>query len=140
MSCIYCLRGEAHFLFFPQTQIQAFLKQIHVHYHITARPGGATVARLTPVQKVACSNHVRVRLSFLIICNPFSFDYRTLNPKFALLYAEYRHKSFFFMFVHNVQFFKFFRKRDVLIKDENITSTQPNKRDIHVHETCIKFK
>ena len=24
------------------------------------RPGGATVARLTPVQKVACSNHVRV--------------------------------------------------------------------------------
>ena len=22
------------------------------------RPGGATVARLTPVQKVACSNHV----------------------------------------------------------------------------------
>ena len=23
-------------------------------------PGGATVARLTPVQKVACSNHVRV--------------------------------------------------------------------------------
>ena len=26
----------------------------------TARLGGATVARLTPVQKVACSNHVRV--------------------------------------------------------------------------------
>ena len=25
-----------------------------------ARLGGATVARLTPVQKVACSNHVRV--------------------------------------------------------------------------------
>ena len=24
------------------------------------RPGGATVARLTPVHKVACSNHVRV--------------------------------------------------------------------------------
>ena len=24
-------------------------------------PGGATVARLTPVQKVACSNHVRVK-------------------------------------------------------------------------------
>ena len=24
------------------------------------RPGGATVARLIPVQKVACSNHVRV--------------------------------------------------------------------------------
>ena len=23
------------------------------------RPGGATVAGLTPVQKVACSNHVR---------------------------------------------------------------------------------
>ena len=27
---------------------------------IIARLGGATVARLTPVQKVACSNHVRV--------------------------------------------------------------------------------
>ena len=25
------------------------------------RPGGAMVARLTPDQKVACSNHVRVR-------------------------------------------------------------------------------
>ena len=31
------------------------------------RHGGATVARLTPVQKVACSNHVRVNffISFL---------------------------------------------------------------------------
>ena len=30
-----------------------------------ARLGGATVARLTPVQKVACSNHVRVKCTFL---------------------------------------------------------------------------
>ena len=29
-----------------------------------ARLGGATVARLTPVQKVACSNHVRVTCGF----------------------------------------------------------------------------
>ena len=29
-----------------------------------ARLGGATVARLTPVQKVACSNHVRVKSMF----------------------------------------------------------------------------
>ena len=29
-----------------------------------ARRGGATVARLTPVQKVACSNHVRVKMYF----------------------------------------------------------------------------
>ena len=29
------------------------------------RPGGATVARLTPVQKVACSNHVRVTTEVL---------------------------------------------------------------------------
>ena len=28
------------------------------------RPGGATVARLTPVQKVACSNQVRVNISY----------------------------------------------------------------------------
>lgn len=28
------------------------------------RPGGATVARLTPDQKVACSNHVRVTAFF----------------------------------------------------------------------------
>ena len=28
------------------------------------RLGGATVARLTPVQKVACSNHVRVTSGF----------------------------------------------------------------------------
>ena len=28
------------------------------------RLGGATVARLTPVQKVACSNHVRVTVWF----------------------------------------------------------------------------
>ena len=27
---------------------------------VVSRPGGATVARLTPDQKVACSNHVRV--------------------------------------------------------------------------------
>ena len=30
-----------------------------------ARLGGATVARLTPVQKVACSNHVRVMNFFI---------------------------------------------------------------------------
>ena len=29
------------------------------------RPGGATVARLTPVQMVACSHHVRVNHQFL---------------------------------------------------------------------------
>ena len=29
------------------------------------RPGGATVARLTPDQKVACSNHVRVNVYVL---------------------------------------------------------------------------
>ena len=28
------------------------------------RPGGATVARLTPVQNVACSNHVRVNFHY----------------------------------------------------------------------------
>ena len=31
------------------------------------RPGGATVARLTPVQKVACSNHVRGQLFYLFL-------------------------------------------------------------------------
>ena len=31
------------------------------------RLGGATVARLTPVQKVACSNHVRVTVNFFQI-------------------------------------------------------------------------
>ena len=31
---------------------------------IITRPGGAMVARLTPVQKVACSNHVRVNYLF----------------------------------------------------------------------------
>ena len=34
---------------------------INLRWSVTiARLGGATVARLTPVQKVACSNHVRV--------------------------------------------------------------------------------
>ena len=32
--------------------------------HCRTWPGGATVARLTPVQKVACSNHVRVTIFF----------------------------------------------------------------------------
>ena len=30
-------------------------------FSLDNRLGGATVARLTPVQKVACSNHVRVK-------------------------------------------------------------------------------
>ena len=33
---------------------------VHAMKRANMRPGGATVARLTPVQKVACSNHVRV--------------------------------------------------------------------------------
>ena len=36
--------------------------------HCRTWPGGATVARLTPVQKVACSNHVRVTIFF---CSSF---------------------------------------------------------------------
>ena len=32
---------------------------------LVRRPGGATVARLTPDQKVACSNHVRVNIYVL---------------------------------------------------------------------------
>ena len=135
MFCIYYLRGEAHFLLFlPKKKIQAFSNKVHVHYHILARPGGATVARLTPVQKVACSNHVRVNLSFLFICDLFTFDYRTLKQEFAPLNKEDRRK-YFFIFVHNLQIFKLFRKRDVLIKDDDITSSQPSKRDVHVHET-----
>ena len=46
------------------------------------RPGGATVARLTPDQKVACSNHVRVTffLQYFFSSLPcsirnFSFSY-----------------------------------------------------------------
>jgi len=46
----------------------------------------------------------------LIICNPFSFDYRTLNPKFALLYWEYRHKSFFLCLYIMYNFLSFFAK------------------------------
>ena len=33
---------------------------ICVHAMKRMRPGGATVARLSPVQKVACSNHIWV--------------------------------------------------------------------------------
>ena len=32
--------------------------------NVIRRPGGAMVARLTPVQKVACSNHVRGQLFY----------------------------------------------------------------------------
>ena len=34
-------------------------------------PGGATVARLTPDQKVACSNHVRVILFYNLVLTQF---------------------------------------------------------------------
>ncbi len=37
------------------------------HHLVFLRPRGATVARLTPDQKVACSNHVGVRRSLLDI-------------------------------------------------------------------------
>ena len=59
------------------------------------RPGGATVARLTPVQKVACSNHVRVNffISFyemplilsqlLYLCMPGNVNMRHGGPTVA---------------------------------------------------------
>ena len=74
------------------------------------------------------------QLSFLFICDLFAFDYRKSKQEFATLNKEDRRKSFF-IFVHNLQIFKFFRKRDVLKKDDNIISSQPSKRDGHVHET-----
>ncbi len=37
------------------------------HHLVFLRPHGATVARLTPDQKFACSNHVGVRRSLLDI-------------------------------------------------------------------------
>ena len=50
--------------------------------------GGATVARLTPVQKVACSNHVRVTC----------FIYKCPFPNFDFM-KPYRQKIQFLMFL-----------------------------------------
>ena len=44
-----------------------------VVFHVTSWLGGATVARLTPDQKVACSNHVRVIHLFYFHLYAFSF-------------------------------------------------------------------
>ena len=44
-----------------QVELIPGVAYITLRWSVTiARLGGATVARLTPVQKVACSNHVRV--------------------------------------------------------------------------------
>ena len=44
-----------------QVELIPGVASITLRWSVTiARLGGATVARLTPVQKVACSNHVRV--------------------------------------------------------------------------------
>ena len=44
-----------------QVELISGVAYITLRWSVTiARLGGATVARLTPVQKVACSNHVRV--------------------------------------------------------------------------------
>ena len=44
-----------------QVELILGVAYITLRWSVTiARLGGATVARLTPVQKVACSNHVRV--------------------------------------------------------------------------------
>ena len=56
---------ESHLgqLFYQFLRVDAFgiiSVVISVQGNVDMRPGGATVARPTPVQKVACSNHVRV--------------------------------------------------------------------------------
>ena len=50
---------------------------------------GATVARLTPDQKVACSNHVRVTQFFFIS----SFILSALTPVHVLRYSKQMHKN-----------------------------------------------
>ena len=53
-----------HFISFYE-QVPSTLSQflyLCMQGNVITRPGGATVARVTPVQKVACSNHVRVNL------------------------------------------------------------------------------
>ena len=48
-----------------QVELIPGVAYITLRWSVTiARLGGATVARLTPVQKVACSNHVRVTCGF----------------------------------------------------------------------------
>ena len=52
-------------LFYQFLRVDAFdiisiVISVHARKRQHMRPGGATVARVTPVQKVACSNHVRV--------------------------------------------------------------------------------
>ncbi len=42
-------------------------RALHRKHHLLLRPRGATVACLTPNQKVACSNHIGVRRSLLDI-------------------------------------------------------------------------
>ena len=49
-----------------QVELIPDVAYITLRWSVTiARLGGATVARLTPVQKVACSNHVRVKAEVL---------------------------------------------------------------------------
>ena len=57
--------GQLFFLYFPQHFLKKLLDNITPIFFVKInRLGGATVARLTPVQKVACSNHVRVTVWF----------------------------------------------------------------------------
>ena len=56
-------------LFYQFLRVDAFdiisiVMSVHATKRYHMRPGGATVARLTPVQMVSCSNHVRVNFRY----------------------------------------------------------------------------
>ena len=65
-ACSYHVRVNILYQFLRVDAFGIILIVICVHarkrHHM--RPGGAMVARLTPVQKVACPNHVRVNYLF----------------------------------------------------------------------------
>ena len=60
-GCVFKSRpGQLLYQFLRVDAFDIISIVICVHAIVNMRPGGATVARMSPVQKVACSNHIWV--------------------------------------------------------------------------------
>ena len=67
VACSNHVRGNFFISFYEQLLTLSQFLYLCMQEHVITRPGGAPLARLTPVQKVACSNHVWINF-FISFC------------------------------------------------------------------------
>lgn len=80
-------------------------RKLAIEKRLSSGLRGATVARLTPDQKVACSNHVGVNISFFFFKAQFKYPLLSMNLLHRC-FPSYKNYLYYFNCTISSSFFK----------------------------------